>query len=109
LQVKLSDAVAARGGHRRGERKVGVEFREQLAEPVANAELVLDPQPLGYALTPGPPKRLLRQLATAVGHLRSVANSPELIVGEARTEELVDELEERTGQIVEVVRGTDEG
>ena len=62
-----------------------------------------------YALTPGPPKRLLRQLATAVGHLRSVANSPELIVGEARTEELVDELEERTGQIVEVVRGADEG
>lgn len=53
-----------------------------------------------YALTPGPPKRLLKQLAQAVGHLRSVANSAELIVGEARTEELVGELDELTGQIV---------
>jgi len=53
-----------------------------------------------YALTPGPPKRLLKQLAQAVGHLRSVANSAELIVGEARTEELVEELEGLTEQIV---------
>lgn len=53
-----------------------------------------------YALTPGPPKRLLKQLAQAVGHLRSVANSAELIVGEARTEELVEELEGLTQQIV---------
>ena len=57
-----------------------------------------------YAYTPGPPKRLLRQLATAVGHLRSVANSAELIVGEPRTEELVEELQERTGEIVETVQ-----
>jgi hypothetical protein len=48
---------------------------------------------------------LLRQLATAVGHLRAVANSPDLIVGEARTEELVDELEQHTEHIVEIVRG----
>lgn len=61
-----------------------------------------------YALTPGPPKRLLRQLATAVGHLRSVATSPELIVGEARTEELVDELKVRTDEIVNVVHGSGE-
>lgn len=53
-----------------------------------------------YALTPGPPKRLLKQLAQAVGHLRSVANSADLIVGEARTEELVGELDDLTEQIV---------
>ena len=61
-----------------------------------------------YALTPGPPKRLLKQLAIAVGHLRSVANSTELIVGEARTEELVEELDERTKEIVAVVRDASE-
>jgi hypothetical protein len=60
-----------------------------------------------YALTPGPPKRLLKQLAQAVGHLRAVANSAELIVGEAKTEELVEELEDLTGQIADAVQGDD--
>jgi hypothetical protein len=55
-----------------------------------------------YALTPGPPKRVLKQFAMAVGHLRSVANSAELITEEERAEELADELEKRTEEIVEV-------
>jgi hypothetical protein len=95
-----------------GDEKVISDTRQltQLAEvlraPVAVDELRRSRDiTAAYALTPGPPKRLLRQLATAVGHLRSVANSPELIVGEARTEELVDELEERTEEIVNVIRG----
>lgn len=58
-----------------------------------------------YALTPGPPKRLVRQLAVAVGHLRAVANSAELIVGEAKTEELVEELRYLTDQITSAVEG----
>lgn len=62
-----------------------------------------------YALTPGPPKRLLKQLAQAVGHLRAVANSTELIVGEARTEELVGELSDLTDQIADTIEGDDEG
>ena len=85
------------------------ELAEVLRAPEALAELRRSRDlSSAYALTPGPPKRLVRQLATAVGHLRSVANSPELIVGEARTEELADELEDLTGRIVEVVRGADE-
>jgi hypothetical protein len=94
-----------------GEEKVISDTRQltELAEvvraPDALAELRRSRElTAAYALTPGPPKRLLKQLATAVGHLRSVANSAELIVGEARTEELVDELEERTGAIVGAVR-----
>lgn len=55
-----------------------------------------------YALTPGPPKRLLKQFATAVGHLKSVANSADLIAEEERAEELAEELEQRTEEIVEV-------
>lgn len=86
------------------------ELAEVLRAPVAVAELRRSRDlSSAYALTPGPPKRLLRQLATAVGHLRSVANSPDLIVGEARTEELVDELEGHTGHIVEVIRGDGAG
>jgi hypothetical protein len=84
------------------------ELAEILRAPKALQELRRSQNLLSaYALTPGPPKRLLRQLATAVGHLRSVANSAELIAGEARTEELVEELEERTGEIVEAVREGD--
>lgn len=98
-----------------GEEKVISDSRQltQLAEVLRAPEAVEELRrsrdlAAAYALTPGPPKRLLRQLATAVGHLRSVANSPELIVGEARTEELVNELEERTDEIVTAVRGADE-
>jgi hypothetical protein len=82
------------------------ELAEVLRAPAALSELRRSRElTAAYALTPGPPKRLLKQLATAVGHLRSVANSAELIVGEARTEDLVDELEQRTDQIVDAVRG----
>jgi hypothetical protein len=85
------------------------ELAEILRAPDALAELRRSRDLFSaYALTPGPPKRLLRQLATAVGHLRSVANSAELIAGEARTEELVDELEERTEEIAEAVREDDD-
>jgi hypothetical protein len=84
------------------------ELAEVLRAPKARRELQRSRDlSAAYALTPGPPKRLLKQLAMAVGHLRSVANSPELIVGEARTEELVDELEELTDQIVEAIRDED--
>jgi hypothetical protein len=97
----------------------GVDGREKIISDTRNltelAEVLRAPDALeelrrsrdltsAYALTPGPPKRLLKQLAIAVGHLRSVANSAELIVGEARTEELVDELDERSREIVRVVR-----
>lgn len=81
------------------------ELAEVLRAPTALAELRRSRDlSSAYALTPGPPKRLLKQLAVAVGHLRSVANSAELIVGQARTEELVSELTDLTTEIVEKVR-----
>lgn len=84
------------------------ELAEVLREPAALEELRQSRDLSGaYALTPGPPKRLLRQLATAVGHLRSVAYSAELIVGQARTDELVDELSELTDRIVADTRPAD--
>jgi hypothetical protein len=84
-----------------GETRDLTELAEVLRAPNALAELRTSRDlSTAYALTPGPPKRLLKQLAQAVGHLRSVANSAELIAGEARTEELVQELEELTEQIV---------
>jgi hypothetical protein len=86
------------------------ELAEVLRAPAALEELRRSRDlSAAYALTPGPPKRLLKQLATAVGHLRSVANSPELIVGEGRTEELVDELRELTDRIVKAIRGSEDG
>jgi len=81
------------------------ELAEVLRAPSALAELRRSRDlSSAYALTPGPPKRLLKQLAVAVGHLRSVANSAELIVGQARTEELVSELNDLTTEIAEKVR-----
>ncbi len=47
-----------------------------------------------YALTPGPPKRLLKQFAVAVGNLRAVATSAELIAEEERAHELAEETQE---------------
>lgn len=98
-----------------GEEKVIAETRnltelaEVLREPAALEELRRSRDlSAAYALTPGPPKRLLRQLATAVGHLRSVANSADLLVGQARTEELVDELSDLTGRIVTEITPPDE-
>jgi hypothetical protein len=62
-----------------------------------------------YALTPGPPKRLLKQLAIAVGNLRSVANSVELIAGIDRAEELLAQLRELTDIIsTELASGSSE-
>ena len=85
------------------------ELAEVLRAPDALAELRRSRDlASAYAFTPGPPKRLLKQLAIAVGHLRSVANSAELIVGQARAEELVDELEDQTQEIIGVIRGAGE-
>lgn len=98
-----------------GEQKVIEETRnlselaEVLREPAARDELRRSRDlSAAYALTPGPPKRLLRQLATAVGNLRSVANSVDLLVGQARTEELVDELSDLTGRILAGITPPDE-
>ncbi|MDQ3821643.1 MAG: hypothetical protein M3321_00150 [Actinomycetota bacterium] len=54
-----------------------------------------------YALTPGPPKRLIRQLSMAVGHLKAVVNSVEIIADQERAHELVAELQELTEQLIE--------
>jgi hypothetical protein len=84
------------------------ELAEVLREPAALEELYRSRDlSAAYALTPGPPKRLLRQLATAVGHLRSVANSADLLVGQARTDELVDELSDLIERIVSETRAED--
>lgn len=84
------------------------ELAEVLREPAALDELYRSRDlSAAYALTPGPPKRLLRQLATAVGHLRSVANSADLLVGQGRSEELVEELAGLTDRIVNQSRGED--
>lgn len=84
------------------------ELAEVLRAPAALEELRRSRDlSAAYALTPGPPKRLLKQLATAVGHLRSVANSPELIVGEGRTEELVEELRELTDRIIKATQASE--
>lgn len=56
-----------------------------------------------YALTPGPPKRILKQFAIANGNLRSVVNSLELILDEERTEDLVAELEKITAEILDLI------
>jgi hypothetical protein len=52
-----------------------------------------------YAHTPGPPKRLLQQLAVAVGHLRSVVASAGTIAQSERAQELAAELRELIGQL----------
>lgn len=52
-----------------------------------------------YALTPGPPRRLVRQLAMAVGHLKAVVNSAELLYEQERAHELVAELETLVEQL----------
>jgi hypothetical protein len=84
------------------------ELAEVLREPAALEELHRSRDlSAAYALTPGPPKRLLRQLATAVGHLRSVANSADLLVGQARTEELVEELARLADRIIDQIRAED--
>ncbi len=81
------------------------ELAEVLREPAALEELRRTRDlAAAYALTPGPPKRLLRQLAIAVGNLRSVANSADLLVGQARTDELVEQLSELTDRIVAETR-----
>lgn len=54
-----------------------------------------------YAMTPGPPKRLLKQFAIAVGNLRAVALSAELIAREERALELADEAERLLEQLRE--------
>jgi hypothetical protein len=88
-----------------GETRNLTELAEVLRDPQALAELRRSRDlSTAYAFTPGPPKRLLRQLATAVGHLRSVANSAELLVDQARTEELVRELSSLTDRIVAQTR-----
>jgi hypothetical protein len=98
-----------------GDEKVIAETRdltslaEVLRAPAALAELRRTRDlSAAYALTPGPPKRLVKQLAIAVGHLRAVANSAELIVGEAKTEELVEQLGELTEEITAAVEGDGE-
>lgn len=99
-----------------GEEKVIEETRNltELAEVLRESEALKELRrsrdlSAAYALTPGPPKRLLRQLATAVGNLRSVANSAELLVGQARTDELVQELTELTERILDETQSDDEG
>jgi hypothetical protein len=61
-----------------------------------------------YALTPGPPKRLIRQLSVAVGHLKAVVNSVDIIADQERAHELVAELDELTRQLVEAIDATED-
>lgn len=94
-----------------GETKVIEDTRElsQLAEILKASDALKELRnsrdlASAFALTPGPPKRLLKQLAVAVGHLKAVANSVALIKGQARAEELADELDDLATQVVEGVR-----
>ncbi len=54
-----------------------------------------------YALTPGPPKRLLKQFAIAIGNLRAVSASADLITQEERAYELAAEGEMLLAEIRE--------
>jgi hypothetical protein len=51
------------------------------------------------------PARLMRQFATGVGHIRSVAGHLEIIVAEPRTRELADELSELSEEIADSLPG----
>jgi hypothetical protein len=51
------------------------------------------------------PARVMRQLATGVGHVRSAAESIELIAAEPRAQELADELDELAEEIHGAVAG----
>jgi hypothetical protein len=62
-----------------------------------------------YAMTPGPPRTVIKQLAMGVGHLRAVVPSIDLVAGEPRVEELAAELSDLTRSIREAVESGDAG
>jgi hypothetical protein len=55
---------------------------------------------IAQTITPEP-ARLMRQFATGVGHIRSVASHIEVIAAETRTSELAAELSELSGEITD--------
>lgn len=81
-----------------------------VAEPMALEELRSSRDlESAYALTPGPPKRVIKQLAMGVGHVRSAADSIDLVAGEPRVEELASELADLTERIKDAVNADGAG
>jgi hypothetical protein len=95
-----------------GERKVIRETRElsMLAEVVKRPEALEELRrtrdlEAAFALTPRPNMLLARQLAIAVGHLRTAVGSVDLILEDPRTRERADELNELLKQLYAALEG----